>query len=209
MSHFDIVRWTDFVRGVADPVAAAAMDQHLAGGCPSCGALVTRLKAVTAVAELDRTSTPPDHLTRFARAAFSLQRPERTLALPELVARLLFSSAPGALAVGRRGPVDEMNRQTLYEAGDFTVHLKFEQTVGTPQISLVGQVANRRLPEPPLAHLPVMVTSGKRIVARCMSNEFGEFQVEYEPREGLELQIPLPDSGRRIRLSLSDSGGDE
>ncbi|MEQ1907288.1 MAG: hypothetical protein ABMA15_00595 [Vicinamibacterales bacterium] len=204
MSHFDIVHWVDFVRGVAAPELEAGMRTHLADGCLSCDALIRRLDAVAAAARQDTAVEPPVHLVRFALAAFSLHRPERTLSLPALAARLVFGSVGMPAAEGVRGPVEEMNRQTLYEAGDFTIHLKFEQLSGAPRVSLVGQVSNRRVPDPPPAHVPILVTRGRRVVARGLSNEFGEFQMEYEPNEGLELHIPVEDHRRSIRLPLSE-----
>lgn len=204
MSHFDIVQWIDFVRGVAAPELEADMRAHLAHGCAACEALMRRMDAVATAARPDANLEPPDHLVRFAVAAFSLHKPERTLSLPALAARLVFGSAGMPSVAGVRGPVEDMNRQTLYEAGDFTIHLKFEQLSGEPRVSLVGQVSNRRLPDPPPAHVPVLVTRGRLVVARGLSNEFGEFQMEYEPHEGLELLIPVEDQRRSIRLPLSE-----
>lgn len=204
MRHFDIEQWTDFVRGIGDSSALSAMQEHLRDGCEDCSAVVRRLGAVVSVAKEDAASTPPAHLVRFARAAFVLHRPEGALTLPDLVCRLVFNSRSSSLVPGTRGPAEAVSRQMLYEAGDFSVHLRFEQPAGTPRVSLVGQVANRRIPDPPMAHVPVLLTRGRRVVARSLSNEFGEFQVEYEPAKGLELQILLADRRGRIRLSLSD-----
>lgn len=209
MRHFDIEQWTDFVRGVGAPAALSAMRKHLDDGCDACAAVVHRLGALVAVAKEDMASAPPEHLVRFARAAFVLHRPEKSLALPDLVCRLVFNSRSSSLVAGTRGPAEAVSRQTLYEAGEFSVHLRFEQLVGGPLVSLVGQVANRRTPDPPMAHVPVLLTRGRRVVARSLANEFGEFQVEYEPVKGLELQILLAARHGRIRLSLSDVHRDD
>jgi hypothetical protein len=204
MSHYDLVQWVDFIRGLGDPAQATAMRQHLDGACEPCGAIVRRLGAVAHLASVDDRYEPPAHLVRFARAAFSLHRPERLLSWPQLATRLVFNSCETALAVGARGPVEEMSRQTLYEAGDFSVHLRFEQASGTSRISLIGQVANRRLPVPPMSHLPVLLVRGRAVVARSLSNEFGEFQLEYEPDAALRLHIPLSEGRQSIHVALND-----
>lgn len=204
MSHYDLVQWVDFTRGLAEPVQASAMQEHLDDACQACGAIVRRLGAVAHVAGVDEQYEPPAHLLRFAQAAFSLHRPERLLSWPRLAARLVFNSCETAVAVGARGPIDEMSRQTLYEAGDFSVHLRFEQASGTSRISLIGQVANRRLPVPPMAHLPVLLVRGRAVVARSLSNQFGEFQLEYEPDAALRLHIPVSEGRQSIRVALND-----
>lgn len=204
MNHYDITEWADFVRGLAAPAVAASMRRHLDEGCDTCAATARRLELVTRSAEADRAYEPPVQLVRFAQAAFSLRRPERVLALPGLAARLVFNSLDAALAAGVRGPVEEITRQTLYEAGDFAVHLRFEQPSGASRVSLTGQIANRRVPNPPMAHVPVLLTRGRTVVARSLSNEFGEFQVDYEPHAALRLHIPVSDGRQSIQLTLDD-----
>lgn len=207
MSHYDITQWVDFVRGLARPAEAAPMQQHLDEGCQACAAAVRRLSAVATVARTDDQYEPPSHLLRFAKAAFSLQQPSRLLSLPRLAARLAFNSLETAMAQGTRGPVEELSRQSLYEAGDFSVHLRFEQPLGASRVSLIGQIANRRVPEPPMAHVPVLLTRGRSVVARSLSNEFGEFQIEYDPHPALRLHIPVSEGRQSIRMALDGLQG--
>lgn len=208
MSHYDVTQWVDFVRGLATPDDAAPMQRHLDQGCPSCAAAVRRLSALATMARTDEQNEPPAHLLRFARAAFSLQKPSRLLSLPRLAARLAFNSLEMAATQGTRGPVEELSRQSLYEAGDFSVHLRFEQPSGASRVSLVGQIANRRVPEPPMAHVPVLLTRGRSVVARSLSNEFGEFQIEYDPHPALRLHIPVSEGRQSIRMALDGLEGD-
>lgn len=208
MSHYDVTQWVDFVRGLANAGEAAPMQQHLDQGCESCAAAVRRLSALATMARTDDLNEPPAHLLRFAKAAFSLQQPSRLLSLPRLVARLAFNSLETAVAQGTRGPVEELSRQSLYEAGDFSVHLRFEQPSGASRVSLIGQIANRRVPEPPMAHVPVLLTRGRSVVARSLSNEFGEFQIEYDPHPALRLHIPVSDGRQSIRMALDGLSGD-
>jgi len=207
MSHYDLTEWVDFVRGLLPAERAAAMQDHLDTGCPDCGASARRLSSLAAAAQADEGYEPPAHLLRFAKAAFSLRRPERVWALPRLAARLAFNSLETALAQGTRGPAEELSRQSLYEAGDYSVHLRFEQPAGVSRVSLVGQIANRRVPDPPMGHVPVFLTRGRSVVARSLSNEFGEFQIEYDPHPALRLQIPVSDGRQSIRLPLDGMPG--
>lgn len=207
MTHFESTQWVDYVRGLVDATTAQAMRAHLESGCDACGATARRLGLVAAVARQDEQFDPPAHLLHFARAAFSLQRPEGVLSLPQLVARMVFNSLDTALTAGARGLGDEMTRQTLFEAGDFSLHLRFEQPTRAARISLVGQIANRRTPEPPMSHVPVLLTRGQKVVARSLSNEFGEFQVEYEPQAALHLHIPVLAGRQAIRLALTELQG--
>ncbi len=207
MKHFPLTQWVDFVRGVSEATSTAAMERHLTPGCPACEQTVRRLRAVSELARVDEGYEPPAHLIRFAKAAFSLRRPDRVFLLGILPARLAFEGMDRALLAGTRGPGEEFNRQNLYEAGDFSLHLRFERAQGVATVSLTGQIANRNKPEAPIAHVPVLLTRGRTVVARSLSNEFGEFQVEYRANAALRLQIPIFDAGQRINLALDCRSG--
>ncbi len=203
MPHFELESWTDFVRGAATPELDGELRAHLTHGCGECAAIVRRLRAVEQLAAADRLADVPDHLVRFARAAFTLHKPEAFLGRTALAARVLFSTGDMIAAAGMRGLGETASRQSLYEAGDYSVHLKFEYAVDPSRVSLVGQVANRRAVDPTLSFFPVLVARGRRIVARALSNEFGEFQLEYErSQRDLQLHIPVAEEGRSITLAL-------
>ena len=58
-----------------------------------------------------------------------------------------------------------------------------------------------------MSHVPVLLTRGRTVVARSLSNEFGEFQVEYEPQSALQLHIPVTPGRQAIRLALTELQG--
>lgn len=203
MKHFDLTEWADYVRGVTD-AQTSALEDHLRTGCSACAGLVARLRAVVELAAVDEQYEPPPHALRFARAAFSLREPEPRWGLPAVVARVVFDSLEAVAPAGVRGPVEEISRQTLFEAGDYAVHLRFEQPAGTSRVRLVGQVSDRRAPDPPFAHVPIVLAHGRTVVARSLSNEFGEFQLEYEPRTALTLHLSVSDGSQRIKLALDE-----
>lgn len=207
MGHYHINEWVDYVRDALDPARTAAMRAHLDAGCEPCRDTAQRLSLVAAQAKADLALDPPAHLVHFAKAAFSVRRSTRVRSLPLITAKLVFNSLDAAPVAGMRGSREDISRQTLYEAGDFSVHLRFEQLARATRVSLVGQIANRRAPEPPMSYVPVFLTRGRMVVARSLSNEFGEFQVEYEPHAALQLHIPVAGGRQRIRVALTDLHG--
>ena len=57
MKHFELVEWTDFVRGLVEESARVAMERHLASGCRKC----------RHTAELLHKAGPPPAATRKCR----------------------------------------------------------------------------------------------------------------------------------------------
>jgi hypothetical protein len=202
MSHFDVIALSDFVRGVAPAGDRGRIDRHLADGCARCSQTVDWLRRFSAVASEDVRYEPPVSALRIARAAFATS-PWRIRSLPVLNGRITFDSFLAPLAAGVRGPEAGITRFVLYEAGDFALDLQFDRTNERSGVVLMGQVANRRAPRTTLAALPVLVTKGPTVVTSSICNEFGEFHLEYEPRRGLQLQIPI-ESEWRIELSFDD-----
>jgi hypothetical protein len=49
----------------------------------------------------------------------------------------------------------------------------------------------------------VLLAAGEDVVARAVTNRFGEFELEYEPAANLRLLLPIDVSGGRIELPLS------
>jgi len=62
----------------------------------------------------------------------------------------------------------------------------------------VEQIENRNHPEKRVSNVPVLLVSGKQILARVVSNSLGEFQMEYMPSKHLRLYVPLPQADKRI-----------
>src|SRR2546427_12760109 len=92
MKHYTIWDWADFVRGVAEDKARAAMQAHLSSGCSPCERTVRVLSAVTNAARGEAQYDPPDRAMRYARALYALHRPEKT-GFARLIGRLIHDSA--------------------------------------------------------------------------------------------------------------------
>jgi hypothetical protein len=143
----------------------------------------------------------PEGTLRSARAFFALQRPERVRILPRVLARLVYDSFAEPLLVGVRGR-QGVTRQAMYRAGDYYLDLRMESEPKTHRVSVVGQIANHRDPERSVAHVPIVLMSDEEVVARGVSNEFGEFQLGYAPARNLRLHVPVSDSGS-IEVALN------
>jgi hypothetical protein len=207
MNHFTIWDWTDFSRGVADEQTRAAMHAHLSSGCSRCERTVRVLSGVSAMARGEAQYEPPDRAMRYARALYSLHRPEKT-GFARLVGRLIHDTALAPLPAGMRSGAQaaESTRHLLYEAGGYFLDVQVEQQPETGRISLVGQIAARNNPDANTANLPVWLLERTSLVASTISNRFGEFQLEGVPARNLLLRVPLPDVGKRLEVSISQAG---
>jgi hypothetical protein len=201
MKHYSSEEWTDFVRGVTDPGTRAAMTAHLETGCASCAKAADTLRRVSDILAGESRYQVPEHAVRCARAIFASQRPQ-LLRGPRLAVQLLYDSIREPLPVGIRAR-DQLTRRALYQAGGFFLDLRLEHEPGSPLLNLVGQLANRDVPAQSSSGILVLLTAGNNVVARTLTNRFGEFQMEYEPSPNLRLFVPLDAAGGRMELPLS------
>lgn len=202
MKHYTIWDWADFVRGVAEDPARAAMQAHLSSGCSRCERTARVLSALSNAARGEAQYDPPDRALRYARALYSLHRPEKT-GFARLIGRLVHDSALAPLPAGMRSEAQADTRHLLYEAGGYYLDVQVEQQRESGRVSLVGQIAARNNPDAHTANLPVWLLDRTNVVASTLSNRFGEFQLEAAPARNLLLRVPLPDVGKRLEVSLS------
>ncbi len=203
MNHFEIHQWTDFVRGSAGEAERAAMQAHLASGCRKCRHTTDLLHKVAAATRSDAQVQVPDYALRCARAIFLLQQPQKVQILPRIPARLLYDSFCEPLPAGLRTQ-QRLSRQALYQAGDYSLDLRLENERGSSRVALVGQIQNRKEPGKRLGEVPVLLVSGKEILAQAVSNSLGEFQMEYAPTKHLRLYVPVHQSGKPVRVPLNE-----
>lgn len=208
MGHFDASQWADLVRGLVDEKQRSAMEAHISAGCAKCRRTMEFMTQLAAVAVGEAAYQPPEYAVHNARAIYALQEPEKVCILPRIIGRLVYDSFREPLPAGLRAR-HGLARHALYEAGDYSVDLRLEYERGTSKVTLVGQIADRENPGNPMADLPVFLVSGKKIVARAYSNEFGEFQAQYEPRRRLRLYVHSSrESGKRIDVALPGPADD-
>lgn len=201
MSHYDITRWTDYLRGLVDAQEHNEMTDHLAE-CTRCRGTHDLLDRVAVRMKADLQYEVPEYAVRNVRALFSANaRPVRST-LQKLVANLVFDSFEQPQLLGVRSAAARGTRHTLYEAGEYSVDLHLQEEHGSTRMNMVGQLALRSHTFGSLDKVPVKLLSGRQVVAEAVSNEFGEFQLSYEPKRQLKLHIPLHNRGERIELQL-------
>ncbi len=200
MTRFEITRWCDFVRGLAEPEHAEQMRRTLARPRPPGAAAA--MQRVAELARADRELDIPEYAVRGAKAIAGLQRrsPATDAAATPSIWRCLsfevvFDSLLHPAMAGTR-ELQTWDRQIVYRSSDYTVDVRVEYE--TDSTVLVGEILRKSRPLP---EVPVLVAAGERIIARSLSGEFGEFQAEDLPRDSLNLSL-LVGSGERIDLPL-------
>jgi hypothetical protein len=200
MKHFDITEWTDFARGLGAASQRAAQARHLADGCRRCTQLHNMLHGVVTAAQT-QLDAPSADLVERAAGIFAMPSPKRTSKASLLLAHLAFDSFDAPLAMGVRSG-GSLSRHALFKAGAFDIDVRLEYDHASLRVGLVGQVANSEDPLRPVAHVPITVSSGNAIVARATTNDFGEFQLDYERQPELCLRVPLDTRGPTLEVPL-------
>lgn len=200
MSHYDLTRWIDYLRGLVNVQEHSEMARHLAE-CSSCRATHDLFARVALRMQADLQYEIPEYVIRNARAIFPANAPAKRTLLQKLTGSLVFDSFQQPALAGARTGTPGM-RHALYEAGDYSVDIRLEEERGSTQVNMVGQLALRSNKAEVLDRVPVMLMAGRKIVAEAVSNEFGEFQLSYEPNPRLKLHVPIHQRKQCIELQL-------
>ncbi len=200
MSHYDLTRWIDYLRGLVDVQEHSEMTRHLSE-CSSCRATHDLFARVAVRMHSDLQYEIPENVIRNARAIFAANAPAKRTLLQRLTGSLVFDSFLQPALAGARTGTPGM-RHALYEAGDYSVDIRLEEERGSTRVNMVGQLALRSHTSDALDRVPVMLLSGRKVVAESVSNEFGEFQLSYEPNPRLKLHVPIEKSKQCIELYL-------
>ena len=203
-THYESGRWVDFVRGVVSTQDREKMQAHL-DGCSECREVAGLFSRVAQRAREDSMYEVPDYIVKNARALYSLQRPEEVRLLPRTIARLVYDSFREPLLAGVRSQ-QCVAHQLMYVAGPYCVDLRLEKERGSTNVRLVGQIANRERGAAGVPEVPVFLMSRNLVVTKTATNKFGEFTMEYVPRNGLRLFAPIPGENHiEIRLGEASS----
>jgi CheY-like chemotaxis protein len=106
------------------------------------------------------------------------------------VAQLIFDSFRLPLPIGVRGS-PEPGRQLAYQHHNKIVDLLIEPREETGRVSLAGQVMGVGMRKGENSGLAVLLIDRMQTRARTTTNQFGEFQLEFDVVENLGLQIRL------------------
>ena len=100
MRHFDIIEWTDYVRGLAEESDRQEMSAHLESGCASCTRTVDLLQSVVEVARVESELSPPVYAVRAVKNSFRISSPDKQSWLEPIKLALHFDSALVPAPVG-------------------------------------------------------------------------------------------------------------
>ena len=203
--HYELGEWVDFVRGLVGSQTREKMQAHLDTRCRQCAELAGFFFEVAQRATADAAYSMPDYAERNLRAIYALQRPEEVHLLPRTIARLVYDSFREPLPAGVRSQRHTAH-QLMYEAGPYCVDLRMEHQQGSPNVRLIGQIANREGVATGVPDVPVFLLSRDLVVDKTETNKFGEFAMQYVGRNGLRLFAPIPGENHiEIRLSAANS----
>ena len=206
MKHFSLEEWADFARNVVRQDLKKAMETHLESGCKKCAKAFELWRRVTDVARRQSAQEPPESTVRTAKGMYLLHGFRRPPSKKATLAELLFDSFGAPLAAGVRSAT-AANRQLLFGAGDYRVDVRIEPQEDSDRVSLVGQVLNTSHPEERLASAPVVLSTGGKVVSRCLTNQFGEFHLQCGPERKYQLRVELP--GRAaLAVPLTEAAGE-
>lgn len=200
MKHYESEKWADLARKVMREAERREMQSHLETGCRKCVKLLDTWKHVHEAARREAAYQPPSNVVRTVKGlgaihGLSKERPAKSPAV-----KLLFDSFRSPLPAGVRSAALTA-RQLLFGAGEYRLDLRIEPQEDSDKVALMGQILNSSQPHQPIGVVPVILRRGDKVLAEAMTNEFGEFQLEFDLGSSLQLQADLP-RGQVIRFPL-------
>ena len=201
LDHFSDEIWSDYVRGLSPVPEALAIEQHLHEGCGTCGNAFQLWRMVAQIASIEVRDEVPEDLLLASRAAYGAWVRRRLLPKRARMARLIFDSLLEPLPVGVRGD-SPMPRRVLERAGNWLVDLRFEPVAGK-RIVLIGQALRRGKPDVAGVGFPILLMSADTLFTETSTNQFGEFQLQFDRANDLRIYIEVPRQ-RPIGIVLPD-----
>jgi hypothetical protein len=105
-------------------------------------------------------------------------------------ARMIFDSFGSPRPAGVRSLCTSV-RQFVYQHENMTIDILMETAQDSGRLLLTGQVLSAQSDDAPQANLPVLLISGMRTLMRTTTDEFGEFNLDFEPTADASLEIRL------------------
>lgn len=200
MRHFSLEKWADFARDVVGAEEKKAMQSHIEGGCKECAKLLVTWKHVQDAARREAANQPPDNIVRTVKAMGAIHGLGSGRPVTSPIAKLLFDSFRSPLPAGVRSTAVN-SRQLLYGVGDYRLDIRIEPQEDSDKVVLLGQILNSSEPDRPIGVMSVVLKKGKRVLAESVTNQLGEFQLEFNLESSLQLQAGLP-HGELVQIPL-------
>jgi hypothetical protein len=182
VKHYSERSWADLARGVVSAAAKMAMQAHIDGGCKKCAATLAIWQGVVSFAETEGAFTPPTDVVRVVKSQLEVVTLQANLGF-----RLLFDSSLQPITAGIRGSVAA--RQFLYETDEYYIDLRLEPRREADRACLVGQVLNRTGKDRAAQGVAIRIQEGKLRIAETSTNQFGEFQLEFDAAPSLCISV--------------------
>ena len=115
----------------------------------------------------------------------------RRRTIPRQITRgapLVFDSFLEPSLVGIRSS-QPMYRQLRYESDTVVADLSLERQRDSQHITLMGQVLDTAKGEPQLGGVPIVMQGHSGLIGIARTNEWGEFDFEFESEPGITLEI--------------------
>jgi hypothetical protein len=190
--HFTESDWTAFARGAGDPARRARVAQHLEARCAQCEQTLRVWSVLLSVAEQEATQAPvPPALPAAERLARAGRRLSETMAAR---VALVFDSFRQPELAGVRGSASSP-RQLLYKAGRYTIRVQVEPGSASDRVCIVGQILDEQDAGAALRDVAVRALKGTRTLGRTHTNRLGEFHLEPDATEELQLSVDVPEIG--------------
>ncbi len=171
------------------------MQQHLDEGCKQCATTLHFWCEVVALACKESALTPPPDAVHLAKGQFALAG-----SAPNRGVLLVFDSLLQPATAGVRGLASA--RQLLYETAEFSIDLRLQPHTEPKLTSVIGQVLSRVRGLHSTNAIPVRLCSHDKSIVETLTNQFGEFHLEFESGHDIHLAIGW-DHNNAIVLPLS------
>lgn len=190
MKHIPQESLAEFVRQSLPFDHSRQVQEHIAA-CQECSDTAKLFQEIVTVGANEALYEPPDGVVRTVKAYFGTQqhKAKETAGVFEL----LFDSLTQPLAAGARASVASA-RQLLYRVGTVYVDMRVDSELNSEQAALVGQMLDSAHPGHPVAGVPVILMEGRKSVASTISNNNGEFHLEFSIKSNLRLSITVGDT---------------
>jgi len=182
VKHFDEAQWADFARNLTSAGERAAMQDHVNSGCVECASQLSLAQDLVLFAKTETGFIPSDDAMRIAKSNFWVA-PKAAKSL----VRLVFDSRLQPAMAGTRGTAAA--RQFLFETDKLYIDLRLDGQA--ERLSLVGQIVDRSQTKQAVQDLPIHLHKGKLQLAGTKTNEFGEFQFEFDASSDLSISIAV------------------
>jgi hypothetical protein len=190
MKHIAQETLAEFVRQSLSEAEAESVGGHVAE-CRDCADVAALFREIVRVGARESAYEPPEGIVRAVKAYFEVE--QRRAAQPKSIFELLFDSLAQPVAAGARASVASA-RQLLYRVGTVYVDMRVDSETNSERAALVGQMLDSAHPGHPVSGVPVILMDGRKNVASTVSNNNGEFHMDFVLKSNLRLSVTVGDA---------------